>query len=62
MLQVRALLFYHSLLLTSYSGDMLNPEKKYNHEYYMELAEKIVKIGTHILGIKDMVKFLSSKS
>ena len=33
---------------------MLNPNKKYNHKYYMDLAEKIVNTGTHILGIKDM--------
>ncbi|KAH0611434.1 uncharacterized protein H6S33_010699 [Morchella sextelata] len=37
-----------------YSGDMLNPKKKYNLEYYMSLADKIVAMGTHILGIKDM--------
>ena len=37
-----------------YSGDMLVPGKKYNLEYYMEVVGKIVKMGTHILGIKDM--------
>lgn len=37
-----------------YSGDMLNPKKKYNLEYYLGLADKIVAMGTHILGIKDM--------
>lgn len=37
-----------------YSGDMLNPKKKYNLAYYMDMAEKIVEMGTHILGIKDM--------
>ncbi|EDO17566.1 hypothetical protein Kpol_534p47 [Vanderwaltozyma polyspora DSM 70294] len=37
-----------------YSGDMLQPGKKYNLDYYMEIADKIVKMGTHILGIKDM--------
>ena len=31
-----------------------NPEKKYNLEYYMDIVDKIVKIGTHTLGIKDM--------
>jgi pyruvate carboxylase len=36
-----------------YSGDMLNPEKKYNLEYYMKVVEKIVGMGAHILGIKD---------
>lgn len=37
-----------------YSGDMLNPNKKYNLEYYLDVVEKIVAMGTHILGIKDM--------
>jgi pyruvate carboxylase len=32
---------------------MLNPEKKYNYDYYMDLVDKIVKMGAHILGIKD---------
>lgn len=31
----------------SFSGDMLNPKKKYNFEYYMGLAEKIVGMGAH---------------
>lgn len=37
-----------------YSGDMLNPNKKYNLKYYLDVVEKIVGMGTHILGIKDM--------
>lgn len=37
-----------------YSGDMLQPGKKYNLDYYLDVAEKIVEMGTHILGIKDM--------
>jgi len=41
-----------------YSGDMLNPKKKYNLEYYLDLADKIVAMGTHILGIKDMAGVL----
>lgn len=45
-----------------YSGDMLNPHKKYNLEYYMGLIEKIVKIGTHIIGIKDMAGVLKPKA
>lgn len=36
-----------------YSGDVSNPEKKkYNMEYYLKLADELVKAGTHILGIK----------
>ncbi|SCU99605.1 LANO_0F02652g1_1 [Lachancea nothofagi CBS 11611] len=37
-----------------YSGDMLQPGKKYNLDYYLEISDKIVAMGTHILGIKDM--------
>lgn len=32
---------------------MLNPKKKYNLEYYMEVVDKIVGMGAHILGVKD---------
>jgi len=32
---------------------VLNPDKKYNLEYYMNVVEKIVNMGSHILGIKD---------
>lgn len=45
-----------------YSGDMLNPKKKYNLEYYMGLVEKIVNMGAHILGIKDMAGVLKPKA
>lgn len=41
---------------------MLNPQKKYNLEYYMGLIEKIVKIGTHIIGIKDMAGVLKPRA
>ncbi|ODV60182.1 pyruvate carboxylase [Ascoidea rubescens DSM 1968] len=37
-----------------YSGDMLEPGKKYNLEYYLAFVDEIVKRGTHVLGIKDM--------
>lgn len=37
-----------------YSGDMLQPGKKYNLDYYLELTEKIIQMGTHMLCIKDM--------
>jgi pyruvate carboxylase len=45
-----------------YSGDFLNPAKKYNLEYYLDLVDKIVKIGTHTLGIKDMAGVLKPKA
>lgn len=45
-----------------YSGDMLNPKKKYNLEYYLDLVDKIVKIGTHSLGVKDMAGVLKPRA
>lgn len=37
----------------SYTGDVSNPDKKkYNLQYYLNLADELVKAGTHILGIK----------
>lgn len=45
-----------------YSGDMLNPKKKYNLQYYLDFVDKIVKIGTDILGIKDMAGVLKPKA
>lgn len=32
---------------------MLNPKKKYNLEYYLNVVDKIVNMGAHVLGIKD---------
>ncbi|CAI8495440.1 unnamed protein product [Pichia kudriavzevii] len=45
-----------------YSGDMLIPGKKYNLDYYLETVGKIVEMGTHILGIKDMAGTLKPKA
>jgi len=45
-----------------YSGDMLNPAKKYNLEYYMGCVDRIVAMGAHILGIKDMAGVLKPKA
>ncbi|ESO03713.1 hypothetical protein HELRODRAFT_99990 [Helobdella robusta] len=43
----------------SYTGDVSNPDKKkYNVDYYMKLADELVKAGTHILGVKDMAGLL----
>ena len=37
----------------SYTGDVSDPEKtKYDLDYYIGLADELVKAGTHILGIK----------
>ncbi|EPE06995.1 pyruvate carboxylase [Ophiostoma piceae UAMH 11346] len=40
------------------SGDMLNPNKKYNLPYYLDLVDKLVKLNIHVLGIKDMAGVL----
>ncbi|TQS36749.1 hypothetical protein Golomagni_02792 [Golovinomyces magnicellulatus] len=45
-----------------YSGDFLNPKKKYNLKYYMDLVEKLVALKIHILGIKDMAGVLKPKA
>lgn len=37
----------------SYTGDVSDPmRQKYSLEYYLQLAEELVKAGTHILSIK----------
>ncbi|KAK3990350.1 pyruvate carboxylase [Cladorrhinum sp. PSN332] len=41
-----------------YSGDMLNPKKKYNLEYYVDLVDKLVALDIDVLGIKDMAGVL----
>jgi len=38
-----------------YTGDILDPTRtKYSLQYYVRLAKELTKMGTHILGIKDM--------
>ncbi|KAL2073977.1 hypothetical protein VTL71DRAFT_7755 [Oculimacula yallundae] len=37
-----------------YTGDMLKPGTKYNLEYYLGVAEKLIEFGSHILAIKSM--------
>ncbi|KAK1810146.1 pyruvate carboxylase [Friedmanniomyces endolithicus] len=39
-----------------------NPKKKYNLEYYLNLADKIVKMGVHIIAIKDMAGVLKPRA
>ncbi|MEA5456862.1 pyruvate carboxylase [Sinomonas sp. JGH33] len=42
-----------------YTGDLLDPnESLYTLDYYLELAQKIVDAGAHILAIKDMAGLL----
>lgn len=47
----------------SYSGDISNPnKKKYDLNYYLKIAEELVKAGTHVLAIKDMAGLLKPKA
>ncbi|MFE8887324.1 pyruvate carboxylase [Pseudarthrobacter enclensis] len=42
-----------------YTGDLLDPaEKLYTLDYYLDLAQKMVDAGAHILAIKDMAGLL----
>jgi pyruvate carboxylase len=42
-----------------YTGDILNPARtKYSLKYYVKMAKELVKLGTHVLGIKDMAGLL----
>lgn len=43
----------------SYTGDVSDPAReKYNLKYYVNLADELVKVGTHVLCIKDMAGLL----
>lgn len=43
----------------SYTGDVSQPNrKKYDLNYYLKMADELVKAGTHIIGIKDMAGVL----
>ncbi|KAL1131452.1 hypothetical protein AAG570_011069 [Ranatra chinensis] len=47
----------------SYTGDVSDPKKKkYDLKYYIELADELVKAGTHILCIKDMAGLLKPRA
>ncbi|CAH1790728.1 unnamed protein product [Owenia fusiformis] len=47
----------------SYTGDVSDPARtKYNLDYYVDLAEELVRGGTHILCIKDMAGLLKPKA
>lgn len=47
----------------SYSGDVSNPnKKKYDLKYYLNLAEELVRAGTHVLAIKDMAGLLKPRA
>uniref|UniRef100_A0A6B2E4I0 Pyruvate carboxylase n=1 Tax=Phlebotomus kandelakii TaxID=1109342 RepID=A0A6B2E4I0_9DIPT len=43
----------------SYTGDVSDPTKtKYDLKYYVNLADELVRAGTHVLAIKDMAGLL----
>uniref|UniRef100_A0A8C6UCL6 pyruvate carboxylase n=1 Tax=Neogobius melanostomus TaxID=47308 RepID=A0A8C6UCL6_9GOBI len=43
----------------SYTGDVADPmRQKYSLDYYLKLADELIKAGTHILCIKDMAGLL----
>ncbi|XP_063002196.1 pyruvate carboxylase, mitochondrial [Elgaria multicarinata webbii] len=47
----------------SYTGDVADPSRtKYTLDYYINLAEELVKAGTHILAIKDMAGVLKPQA
>lgn len=47
----------------SYTGDVSDPKKiKYNLKYYTDLADELVRAGTHVLCIKDMAGLLKPRA
>lgn len=47
----------------SYTGDVSDPTKqKYNLSYYIDLADELIKAGTHVLAIKDMAGLLKPQA
>ncbi|XP_029113495.1 pyruvate carboxylase, mitochondrial isoform X1 [Scleropages formosus] len=47
----------------SYTGDVSDPTRqKYSLEYFLKLADELVKAGTHILAIKDMAGVLKPEA
>ncbi|XP_039757417.1 pyruvate carboxylase, mitochondrial isoform X2 [Pararge aegeria] len=47
----------------SYTGDVSDPnKKKYDLKYYLNLADELVKGGTHVLAIKDMAGLLKPQA
>ena len=47
----------------SYTGDVSDPKRtKYNLDYYVKLADELIKAGAHILCIKDMAGLLKPQA
>ncbi|PQM59929.1 MAG: pyruvate carboxylase [Rhodobacteraceae bacterium] len=46
-----------------YTGNLMSTEKtKYDLNYYLDLANKLKKAGTHIIGVKDMAGLLKPEA
>lgn len=45
-----------------YTGEIMNPNSKYNLQYYLDLARQLEDCGIHILAIKDMAGLLKPYS
>ena len=46
-----------------YTGDVSNAERtKYSLQYYVDVAGRLVELGTHVLAIKDMAGLLKPKA
>ena len=46
-----------------YTGNLISTEKtKYDLNYYLDLANKLKKAGTHIIGVKDMAGLLKPEA
>ena len=46
-----------------YTGDCASPnEKKYTVDYYLDYVHKLVKLGIHVLNIKDMAGLLTPQA
>ncbi len=46
-----------------YTGDVSDPGRtKYSLQYYVDVAGKLVELGTHVLAIKDMAGLLKPKA
>lgn len=37
-----------------YTGDMMQPGAKYSLDYYMNIIDKVVKAGAHVISVKSM--------
>mgnify|MGYP001507248172 FL=1 len=47
----------------SYTGDVSDPNRtKYNLDYYMKIADELVRAGAHVLCIKDMAGLLKPQA